>query len=250
VNKNISNIIDNILPISLKEMDDVSLMKRTDTKFIIPENKLQSVLTIIKDQYKILEINKNRIMSYSSLYFDTNTKKFYQDHHNGKNNRIKVRMRKYLESDICFFEIKQKDGKGKTTKSRIEINDFDSKLHDEYIDFIETKTSQRFDLIPIISNKFNRITLVNNTEKERLTIDLNLSFTKNESIKEYNNLVIIEVKQEKFNRNSPVIKALKNKGINPFRISKYCIGMISLYKDLKYNRFKEKLIKINKITSY
>ena len=250
MNQNISNIINHILPISLKEMDDVSLMKRTDTKFIIPENKLHTVLTIIKDQYKILEINKNRIMSYSSLYFDTNTKKFYQDHHNGKNNRIKVRMRKYLESDICFFEIKQKDGKGKTTKSRIKINDFDSILQDEYIDFIETKTSQRFDLIPIISNKFNRITLVNKTAKERLTIDLNLSFTKGKSIKEYNNLVIIEVKQEKFNRNSPVIKALKIKGINPFRISKYCIGMISLYKDLKYNRFKEKLIKINKVTSY
>lgn len=250
MNENISNIIDNILPISLKEMDNVSLMKRTDTKFIIPENKLDTILAIIKNQYKILEINRNRIMSYSSLYFDTNTKKFYQDHHNGKNNRIKVRMRKYLESDICFFEIKQKDGKGKTTKSRIKINDFETILQDEFIDFIETKTFQRFDLTPSISNKFNRITLVNKTSKERLTVDLNLSFTNDQSKKEYNNLVIIEVKQERFNRNSPVIKALKNNGINPFRISKYCIGMISLYKDLKYNRFKKKLIKINKVTSY
>ena len=52
---------------------------------------------------------------------------------------------------------------------------------------------------------------------------------------------------ERFNRKSKVIKSLKGIRQNPYSISKYCIGMISLYNDLKYNIFKKKLIRINNI---
>ena len=247
--KQLSHIINNLESISLKEMDSVSLMKRTDTRFVIHEKQLIEVLETIKDQYKVLQINENRMMTYSSLYFDTEDKKFYNDHHNGKINRTKVRMRKYVESDICFLEIKQKDGKGKTTKSRIQIKDFETNLSKTLLDFIYKTTSEKMELIPIIWNKFNRITLVNIEAKERLTIDLNLCYKMDKYEKDYSNLVIIEVKQERFNRTSPVVKALKNKCINPYSISKYCMGMTHIYPQLKYNRFKRKLIKINNLTA-
>lgn len=188
-------------------------------------------------------------MSYSSLYFDTKDKKFYKDHHNGKVNRTKIRIRKYVDSDTCFLEIKQKDGKGNTTKTRASINDFEQDLSDKSIGFINEITNSDLNLEPIIWNQFNRITLVNKIDKERLTVDLNLSFEKSGSFKIYNKLVIIEVKQERFTRTSPVVQQLKLKQINPYSISKYCIGMISIYDDLKYNRFKKKLMKINKITA-
>ena len=245
----IAHIVNNLEPITLGEMDGVSLMKRTDTKFVIHEKDLISVLESIQDQYKILEINKNRMLPYSSLYFDTPAKKFYHDHHNRKVNRTKIRMRKYIESGICFLEIKQKDGKGKTTKSRISINDFEPDLSENSKDFIKKITKQQFELIPIIWNKFNRITLVSKTAKERLTIDLNLSFKINNSTKTFDNLVIIELKQERFTRTSPIAQQLKNRQINPYSLSKYCIGMLGVYSGLKYNRFKKKLIKINKITA-
>lgn len=244
-----AHIINTFETISLKEMENVSLMKRTDTKFIIHEKNLIEILASIKDQYRVLEINKNRMLPYSSLYFDTPAKKFYTDHHNQKVNRTKVRIRKYVESNICFLEIKQKDGKGKTTKSRISIDDFEQKLSDNSIDFIQKTTKQHYDLEPSIWNKFNRITLVNKTAKERLTIDLNLSFNKDNAFKTFPDLVIIELKQERFTRTSPIVKQLKSKQINPYSLSKYCIGMISIYNELKYNRFKKKLIKINKITA-
>ncbi|MDV7186360.1 polyphosphate polymerase domain-containing protein [Lutibacter sp. TH_r2] len=247
--KQLAHIVENFESISLKEMDGVSLMKRTDTKFVIHQKHLIEVLDLIKNQYRILEINENRMMKYNSLYFDTPSKKFYNDHHNRKVNRTKIRMRKYVESGICFLEIKQKDGKGKTTKSRISIDDFEPELSDNSIEFIEKTTNQEFDLEPIIWNEFNRITLVNKTAKERLTIDVNLKFNINNSVKAFDNLVIIELKQERFTRTSPIAKELKTKQINPYKLSKYCIGMISIYKELKYNRFKEKLIKINKITA-
>ena len=245
----IAHIVNSLEPITLSEMDGVSLMKRTDTKFVIHEKDLIEVLSHIKDEYKVLQINENRLLEYSSLYFDTPTKKFYHDHHNRKVNRTKVRMRKYVESGVCFLEIKQKDGKGKTTKTRTSIADFEIELSNNSINFIKETTKQNFDLQPIIWNNFNRITLVNKTAKERLTIDLNLSFKQKDSSMDFSNLVIIELKQERFTRTSPVAKQLKSKQINPYSLSKYCIGMISIYSDLKYNRFKKKLIKINKITA-
>lgn len=245
--QNVTQIVDGFESISLKEMDGVSLMKRTDTKFIIHENELIEVLKSIQNSYRVLEIDSHRMLTYSSLYFDTPFKTFYHDHHNKKINRTKIRIRKYVESDICFLEIKEKDGKGKTTKTRTSIVDFETNLSEDSLTFIQKITQKKFDLEPVIWNKFNRITLVNKTDKERLTIDLNLSFKKDEVYKDFKDLVIIEVKQERFNRSSPVVRQLKIRGINPYSLSKYCIGMIGIYAGLKYNRFKEKLIKINNL---
>ncbi len=193
-------------------------MKRIDTKFVVHKKDLIPVLGELKSFYKVLEIDKDRVMTYKTLYFDTRAKKFYHDHHNGKTNREKVRIRKYVESNRCFLEIKQKDVKGRTSKSRIAIPDFETDLSEISTDFIRKTTLKDYDLSPTIRNQFNRITLVNNTDKERVTIDLNLSVKKNEAVKSYGNLVIIEVKQERFNRDSPMVKALKKHRLHPFRI--------------------------------
>lgn len=245
--RDIKNVVNMFSSISLEEMNSVALMKRTDTKFVLKESQLLSVLNAVKDDYKVLEIKTDRIMSYSSLYFDTADNLFYNDHHNGRKNRTKVRLRKYIESDICFLEIKQKNGKGETKKSRIPIEDFEINLSKSSTDFISKTTSQDYKLQPSLWNNFNRITLVNIISQERVTIDFNLSYKIDDVKKSYNNLVVIEIKQERFNRNSEIVKVLKSIRQHPYSISKYCIGMISLYNDLKYNIFKRKLIKINKI---
>lgn len=243
--KDVEKIIKSFKPISLSEMNSVALMKRRDTKFLVNKKELVAILKELKNDYKVLEINNDRIMSYSSLYFDTETNKFYNDHHNGKNNRIKIRQRKYVESDLCFLEIKQKNGKGETNKTRIPVKDFEINLTQDSKNFIANTTHQEFDLEPSLWNGFNRITLVNIKSKERVTLDLNLNYRINKVEKSFDNLVVIEVKQERFNRKSQIVKALKSIHNHPYSISKYCIGMISLYNDIKYNVFKRKLIKIN-----
>lgn len=243
----IKNKINGFSSISLEEMNGVALMKRTDTKFIVNVSQLIDVLQQVQNDYKVLEINENRIMNYSSLYFDTSCNKFYNDHHNGKKNRIKVRVRKYVESNLCFLEVKQKNGKGETNKSRVPIQDFENDLSKLSKEFIYKTVLKEYELQPSLWNNFERITLVNNKNKERVTIDLNLSYKVNDNKKSYEKLVVIEVKQERFNRNTKIVRVLKSIRQNPYSISKYCIGMISLYKDIKYNLFKTKLIKINNI---
>ena len=79
--ENIKPIINKFLSISLKEMNSVSLMKRTDTKFVINKSQLVFILESIKEDYRVLQIKDDRIMSYSSLYFDTQENKFYRRQH-------------------------------------------------------------------------------------------------------------------------------------------------------------------------
>ena len=117
-------------------MDSVKLLNRTDTKFIFNKDLFDSILSKIKNDYQILTINNNKTASYRTLYFDTDQFKFYNDHHNKRGNRYKVRIRKYLDSDLCFLEIKNKR-KGRTIKTRTSIADFEDSLSTSSIEFIK-----------------------------------------------------------------------------------------------------------------
>ena len=82
----------NFSPISLKNMDGVKLMNRTDTKFAFSVKRIKEIFTKILPYYDVLEIDDKRIHSYKSLYFDTSDRKFYNDHHNQRVNRHKIRL--------------------------------------------------------------------------------------------------------------------------------------------------------------
>ena len=124
----INNILSEFDAISLGEMDRVALMNRVDTKYVFSEDILNEVLKKIKDDYFVLEVDNIRLNSYQSLYFDTKDFKFYYQHHNGKTNRTKVRYREYMDSGLCFLEVKQKNNKGVTNKKRMLV----PKINQEY----------------------------------------------------------------------------------------------------------------------
>lgn len=241
-----SSAIEAFSPISLREMDEVKLMNRTDTKFMMSYQEVNKVLHAISDDYRILEIDTKRLSSYRSLYFDTEHLKFYFDHHNGRLSRYKVRIRKYVESELYFLEVKHKY-KGRTDKKRIKLLGFEDELKGANRDFVTCVCGDIPELEPTLWNSFQRITLVNKKDAERLTIDLNLTFDWQEWSLTEKNLVIAEVKQEQVDRSSPFMKAARDAGVRPMRMSKYCIGLVRKKPDLKYNQFKPKLLKIHKL---
>jgi hypothetical protein len=105
-------------------------------------------------------------------------------------------------------------------------------------------------LIPKLWVNYNRITLVNLEIGERVTIDTGLEFIDTEKNKiALNNLVIAEVKQNKKNP-STFISAIKEFGIKPGSISKYCMAASYLNTQLKTNSFKLKLNQISKIITH
>ena len=102
----IEQIVQQFTPISLKEMEGVELMNRTDTKFVVSLDQLLSILEEVKKTYRILEVNDVRFSHYETLYYDTDEFLFYTRHHNGKKNRWKIRKRSYVDSDLSFLELK------------------------------------------------------------------------------------------------------------------------------------------------
>ncbi len=247
---NLATTLNNFTPISLEEMDRVKLQNRTDTKYIFNFDYLAVLLDDIKDKYSILEINNKRTNSYKTLYYDTPDFKSYIHHHNGKLNRTKFRFRNYVDSGITFLEVKFKNNKERTIKSRIPVKEIETKLSKDSIVFIKENTNiNPEELIPTLWNSFTRLTLVHKIDNERLTIDFNLKFNLFNSTeeKEIPHLVIAEVKQEKATVESDFIKAIKKYHIRQSGMSKYCVGTALLNKNIKSNNFKERILKIKKL---
>ncbi|MGB0888059.1 MAG: polyphosphate polymerase domain-containing protein [Vicingaceae bacterium] len=248
----LNNAINELSPLTLKELDRVKLQNRTDTKFVFNASLLPIILHEIADYYSILEIDGKRTNSYQTLYYDTDDFKSYIQHHNGKANRIKVRFRKYIESDLNFLEVKFKNNKGRTIKARTKTNEIETSLTDFTKQFIADNSYSFYEnkeVGPVLWNNFTRLTLAHKTKNERLTIDLNLkfeSFSKKDKTT-IEHITIAEVKQEKASSNSDFIKAIRKHHIRSSSMSKYCVGTALLNKNLKQNNFKERILKINKL---
>lgn len=246
--KTLENILQEIDPISLKEMDTVALMNRTDTKYLLSFEQLTDVLEEVGCHYRILDIKGVRRNHYQSEYYDTPDFYFYKRHHSGKKNRLKIRKRRYVESDISFLEVKFKSNKGRTEKDRMKLAELNLELSAENIKYIHDTSHFEDQLEPKLMNTFERITLVDQALPERITIDCYLSFEMGDNKLQIPDLVIIEAKQERQNRHSIFLSALKKRLIRPESMSKYCLG-VALMTDQKSNMFKEKIRRIKKLTN-
>ena len=245
---NFKSILNQIDPISLEEMDVIKLMNRQDTKYVFNQAQLPAILSKLKEHYRVLEIDGLREMTYGNVYFDTKDFRFYNLHHNGKLNRYKIRNRAYVESDLAFCELKFKSNKKRTEKQRTRIEKLEKEMNDETASFLQdiapVPTSE---LLPKLFMDFNRITLAHKGFEDRCTIDFNLRAYNDSNSFEFENVVIAEIKQQKFSAASAFNQILKSEKIYPMGFSKYCIGMANVYPELKRNRFKPKLLKLKKI---
>ncbi len=244
---NLPQIVADFSPISLDEMDDVKLMSRTDTKFAFKANKMPLLLQKLLPFYRVLAIDGALIHDYKSLYYDTDNRKFYLDHHNGRVNRNKIRFREYVGSKLTFLEIKRKNNKGKTIKKRMRVNAISNELSEKQQNYIEKIIGRPMEVNAKQWINFSRITFVHKTQKERLTIDVNLTFENSNEKGDMKHIVIAEVKQERMSRSSDFMRIAKEMYILPIRISKYCLTTLALNPELKKNRFKEKVLFINKL---
>jgi hypothetical protein len=149
-----------------------------------------------------------------------------------------------VESDIGFLEVKFKNNKGRTIKTRISQKDVPFTWQEESETFLNKMLPfQPRTLVPVIWINYSRLTLVNKNSPERLTIDLGLEFKKNKYSQKLDKLVIAEVKQEK-RRASPFMDVMKKYHIREGSISKYCMGIAFTCNEVKKNNFKSKLLTI------
>ncbi len=243
----LQQIVNSFEPITLGEMDGVKLQDRTDTKFVFNIALLDEILEKLKPNYRMLDVNGVRFSRYESLYYDTPEFELYLKHHAGKMNRHKVRYRRYVDSNLHFFEIKFKSNRDRTVKTRIKRKEIELAIEGDAEAFL--KQHSPYDgkkLQPQIWIDYTRLTLVSKKSQERLTFDLRLRFRKEAQDILLDKMVIAELKQERA-KGSEFKTIMKEAGIREGSISKYCFGINSTIPGIKKNNFKPKVLRIEKI---
>ena len=181
-------------PITLAGINalQADLQNRIDSKFLIHLQDYLALMNDIRADYHVLEIEGRRMQRYETLYFDTEDYSFYNMHHNKKGTRLKVRIRKYIENNLIFLELKEKNNKSVTAKTRIPLPFFPLNLmelktviEDAGIDILEEQ------LQPQLWTFFQRMTFVNPIYKERMTIDVDLILKNSQTEMLCENLVIV-----------------------------------------------------------
>lgn len=229
-------------PISLAELEGARLMDRVDTKFVLPWGDIPGLLDGLGDGYRALEVGGERWAPYTTLYFDTPSRRCYLDHHNGRLNRRKYRMRQYGQSGQAFFEVKLKSNRGRTVKQREPIAAIRTELGPVAHRLIRSATGLELELAPAILNRFVRLTLVGRGRADRVTIDTAVEF--DDPAGRHARLAaaaIVEIKANRAGDKSLMRTRLQDVGRRPTGISKYCIGSLLLDPTLKHNRFKRTL---------
>jgi hypothetical protein len=246
----LDGILDPFSPVRLDELENVQLMNRIDKKYVFSAARLQYFLSRLYGGYNVLEIDNLRSFSYATTYFDTDDFLFFKHQVTGKLERNKVRHRLYENSGAAFLEVKRRTNTNRTIKWRIEAeNKAGLKISGSSGEFVSGLITVNPDqLMPVLLNNFNRITLVNSGFSERVTIDYNISFTDTNSSKaEFPYLAIVEIKKEDHTSRSIVENILKEMSVRPTGFSKYCVGSAVVKEMPRKNILKQKLLMINRI---
>ena len=248
--RNISygSCLERFAPISLKEMDAVALLNRVDTKFVLTNSQLASVLQSLPAEYRVLCIENQRSNHYRTLYFDTPDFKLFNLHVNENAERYKVRIREYLDTFESFLEVKHKTRKNRTIKDRISTLSLQPNLTLEAERWLDdTFPYDSRNLEPKLWNTFTRMTLVNEVSCERVTLDTDLVFYSKQNYIRLDGLAVAEVKMSSGHQDSAFMQQMESRRIHPQGFSKYCMGVSMLYQDVKKNALKPKLLLMKKM---
>lgn len=235
-------------PISLAEMDRVTLLDRVDTKYVMSMHRLREALAGLPEHYRALTVDGVRVMRYRTLYFDTDALALYRSHHSSGRGRYKVRSREYADTGQAFLEVKWKAKRDRTVKERVPTNGLLTHWTPD------TATSMGLELPaaaqalkPKVFVEFFRVTLVGRYHRERVTLDLGLRYSGWGRCAAIPGVAVAEVKQDGVDRGSPFVRQMREAGIRPCGFSKYCIGVSMLYQGVKHNRFKPTLRLISRL---
>ena len=226
-----------------------SLMNRFDFKFLLKSSEAIAFLNHLYSEYDLIANNEIMIRSYETKYFDTYQRDTFLMHHKGKFPRYKIRTRTYLDTNDQFVEVKFKNNKGLTEKYRNKLIEVDNLfMQPDVISFLNShKIHDLESLQESLLVNYQRISLKHKQINERITLDFNLTFSGNQKKTLLEDIVIVEVKQEK-KFISSALEILRSFNKRSMSMSKYCYGISSTNPSIKHNNFKPLLKNIHKLT--
>lgn len=243
----LNNMLDDLQRVTVERLDKCALLRRVDTKFLYPESELESFIRALSGSYGVLPAGGSNVAAYRTLYFDSPERTFYHQHRRGRRDRFKVRIRHYLDRELVYLEVKRKTNHNVTVKTRLQREGMDEVLTDTEMAFIADHLSgDPSGIRPMVWTDFSRVTLVSLDDPERLTVDIGLEFAAGRRRHHVTGLVIVEVKQPRFCPRSSAMLALRERGIRPSGMSKYCTAQAILTPGLRRNRFHRTLRNIRR----
>ena len=233
--------------IDLAELTErASLQTRVDRKYVVPLTELPTLLAGLEPGARVLEIDGGRSFAYESVYFDTPELDSYLGAARRRRRRYKVRTRTYVDSALCWVEVKTRGPRGCTVKTRLP--------HDVHSRAVLTGDATVFThhvlseadvappsaedevagtpLAPTLVSRYRRTTIHLPATDSRTTIDTDLEWidpVDGERIT-FDGYAIVETKTG--STPSSTDRLLWRHGHRPVRISKYGTGMAVLHPDL------------------
>lgn len=216
------------------------LQTRVDHKYLVPVDVFARLGERLAGSFHVLEIGDRRAFGYESVYFDTPDLALYRQHVQGRRRRFKVRTRTYVDSGDSMFEVKLKGLRGQTVKSRMpHPSEHRSRITGPAREFLDALLRSEYGnpapaLEPSVTTTYTRTTLVDLAAGTRVTCDVDLvcaSATASRSTPSGH--VLVETKTAP--GSGSVDDVLRDLGMRPVSVSKYCVGVALLHSHLPAN---------------
>jgi hypothetical protein len=232
-----------------------AMLERLDHKYVVRADVLREAVPQLADSFDVLEIDGLRSFLYRTCYFDDPELRAFHDHHQGRRQRMKVRVRHYVDANLCFVEVKLKDKRGITVKKRLRcgVDEF-GMLSDDGLAHVERCHADLYGrafgrpLDAVLWMRYHRVTLVAREGGERMTIDTGICFDALGEIRHTGeDLFIVETKSA--NGNGLADRVLRRLHQHPTPgCSKYCVGMSVTGAVSRHNRFLPALRKLGAVS--
>lgn len=232
--------------VGLAELNEgAALQRRVDRKYLLTPQEFEAFVLRLPSQFRVMQINDQRVFRYESAYFDTRDLLAYRAHKQGARRRYKVRTRKYVDTGLEMFEVKTKSNRGETVKHRCENLQPNARLlRPEAHQFLDDVLQREYgtsapSLAKVMDNSYSRATFADVEGGERLTADVQLTFCRGEKQVLGPERILLETKTS--NGRGTVDGVLSEMGIRSVSMSKYCIGIAMLYPDVSANKWNRLL---------
>ena len=181
---------DGINTITLAELNsEASLLTRMDRKYLVPPGDTQHVIDYLAPRAQVLQIDGLRHFRYASTYFDTPGLDAFFLAARKRRRRYKIRTRTYLDSGLCFLEVKTNGSREATVKDRFKYDpdDADRVTPDGRLFVIERLVESGTcapdearmiadALVPVMDSTYSRTTLHLPYDEARATFDTQLTW--------------------------------------------------------------------------
>ena len=247
---------DGIDTITLAELNsEASLLTRIDRKYLVPPGATQEVVNHLAPRAQVLQSDGLRHFRYASTYFDTPGLDAYFLAAYKRRRRYKIRTRTYLDSGLCFLEVKTNGSREATVKDRFKYDPDDAdritpdgrlfvieRLVESSTCSLDEANTIAQALVPVMDSTYSRTTLHLPHDEARATFDTELTWDlfdpdgrRLKTGVSVGHLNVVETKNP--STASPTDRLLWRRGHRPARISKYATGMALLYANLPTNRW-------------